>query len=744
MNKRVKEISGVLILGAAIVLLIMLLTYNPSDPSPWNNQSARLRPSNWFGRVGANISETLFQFLGFSSLLIPFALFIAGWNLIRKEEPGRNLSASAGFIVLILFLASFLTLLFGEFLYRGVSIRPGGYIGERIAFMLLPYLNWIGATLISLLLIILGIVISTQFSLSKAASLVAKGMSAVLRRVRLAYLRFWENRRKTKMRRDLIKKQVKKMEEERETLLHERKRDVLPEVSVPKKSPIVRPALKQQPLRFSDSDKYQSPPLMLLNSSSTASQVDEKELMEKAKVIADKLKEFDVTGSVVQIHPGPVVTTFEFKPEAGIKYARITSLVDDLCLALKAESIRIDRIAGKSTVGIEVPNRVKEIIYPRELLSSEKFQNAKSKLTLAIGKTIDGDTYVADLEKMPHLLIAGATGTGKSVALNNMITSILYKATPEEVKFILIDTKMLELGTYQDIPHLLIPVVTDPKQASVALKWATKEMENRYKQLALIYARNIEQFNQKLKQEGWARIKDETTSEEKELKPLPFIVIVIDELADLMMVSSIDVEESIMRLAQMARAVGIHLILATQRPSVDVITGIIKANFPARIAFRVSQKVDSRTIIDQNGAEQLLGMGDMLFLLPSSTRLMRLHGGFITEQESKKIADFLRKQGQPTYNESVLRYEEAEEAASERSDFAMERDSLYREAVRLVVTEGQASISHLQRRLRLGYARAARIIDMMEDDGIVGPADGSKPREVLVGLDYLDNMNHYS
>ncbi len=741
MRKIFREIFGVLSLFIALILLLSLISYNPADPSWWNNRPASMKASNWIGAVGANVSETFYQFLGLSSFLIAIALGVAGWNLLRKEEPGRNLSAGIGFFLLIFSLSSFLTLLFGSIPYRGVFIDSGGYLGEKISAIFISYMNWIGATIVSLLLIILGIIIATRFSPSKALSLFTKALSGLLQKLKLSFVRYRENRKKARMRKELIRKHARRMEEVKEAIEDERKREDLPlDVSIPRKMPAPKLPMKQKALKFGDAEKYNFPPLTLLNAVPASRQVDDKELMEKAKLIIDKLKEFDVNGTIVQIHPGPVVTTFEFKPEAGVKYAKITTLVDDLCLALKAESIRIDRISGKSTVGVEVPNRVKEIIYPRELISSEKFQHAKSKLSLALGKMIDGDSYIADLERMPHLLIAGATGTGKSVALNCMITSILYKAAPDEVKFIMIDTKMLELGTYQDIPHLLIPVVTDPKQASSALKWATKEMEDRYRKLAMLYARNIEQFNQKVKLEGRIKMLDESTKQEVELKPLPYIVIVIDELADLMIVSSIDVEESIMRLAQMARAVGIHLILATQRPSVDVITGIIKANFPARIAFRVSQKVDSRTIIDQNGAEQLLGMGDMLFLLPSSTRLIRLHGGLITEQESRKISDFLKTQGQPSYNNDVLKYDAEEETGAERADFVFEKDPLYKDAVRLVVTEGQASISHLQRRMRLGYARAARIIDMMEEDGIVGPPDGSKPRDVLVGIEYLNDL----
>ena len=480
---------------------------------------------------------------------------------------------------------------------------------------------------------------------------------------------------------------------------------------------------------------YKLPSTEMLTPPATRSEMAEAELMERARQLAEKCAEFNVSGQVKQISPGPVVTTFEFKPDPGVKYSRITNLVDDLCLALKAESVRIDRIPGKSTVGIEVPNSHREMIRLREVLESKRFHESKSKLTLALGKTIDGANYVADLAKMPHLLIAGATGAGKSVALNTILTSMLYKATPEEVKFILIDPKRLELGLYADIPHLLSPIVTDPKRASYALKWAVSEMENRYKRLASFGVRNIEQYNAEV--ESNSKRGSESIDEE-ETKPLPYIVVIIDELADLMMVSARDVEESITRLAQMARAVGIHLVLATQRPSVDVITGLIKANFPSRISFRVSSKVDSRTIIDTNGAEQLLGQGDMLFLPPGTSRLVRVHGAYIDEKEVKRIADFVRSQAAPAYDEHIG-LSEKELQGDEFSD--MKKDEKYDEAVRIVIEMGRASTSVLQRRLRIGYGRAASIIDMMEREGIVGPEDGSKPRQVLVKADFLERLD---
>ncbi|RPI48329.1 MAG: DNA translocase FtsK, partial [Acidobacteria bacterium] len=474
------------------------------------------------------------------------------------------------------------------------------------------------------------------------------------------------------------------------------------------------------------------PPLSLLDAPKTERKIDERELMDGARLLEDKCREFAVEGAVAQIHPGPVVTTFEFKPDAGVKYGKITGLADDLCLAMQAESVLIDRIPGKSTVGIQIPNHTREQISLRELLQSEMYQRSSSKLTLALGKTIHGEPYMTDLAVMPHLLIAGSTGTGKSVAINSMLSSILFRATPEEVRLIMIDPKRVELGMYEDIPHLMTPVVVDPKQAVNALRWAVKEMEERYKKLAAAGVRNIEQYNRNA-----AHMAKEAPGSDSEepLLPLPYIVVVIDELADLMMVARGDVEESIARLAQMARAVGVHLLLATQRPSVDVITGLIKANLPSRISFRVQSKIDSRTILDGNGAEQLLGRGDMLFMPPGSSRAVRLHGPYISEQESARLASFLRKQGKPVYNTSIT----AEEKKLDAMD--MEKDDLYDEAARIVVSSGQASISYLQRRLRIGFSRAARLVDMMEMDGLVSPGVGGKPREVLVDKGYFDEVD---
>jgi S-DNA-T family DNA segregation ATPase FtsK/SpoIIIE len=469
---------------------------------------------------------------------------------------------------------------------------------------------------------------------------------------------------------------------------------------------------------------YNMPSLDYLNSPPPRHEQADEELRNLATRVAEKCKEFNVTGKIEYICPGPVVTTYEFKPDPGVKYSRVTGLVDDLCLALKAESIRIDRVPGKAHVGIEVPNHQRDNIMLREVIESRHFKESNSKLTLALGKTIDGLNYVADLARMPHLLIAGATGTGKSVCLNSLVVSILYKARPDEVKFIMIDPKRLELGLYADIPHLATPIITDPKRAANALKWAVAQMEARYKELAKWGVRNIDGFNVEVMRRNMVEDFDD---EGQPWKTLPYIVIIVDELADLMMTAGHDVEEAITRLAQMARAVGIHLVLATQRPSVDVITGLIKANFPSRIALRTSSKVDSRTIIDANGAEQLLGRGDMLFLPPGTSRLIRVHGAYLDESEVGRIVAHIKGQGEPLYDETITQSEEESGGAGGAGG---ERDELFEQALRICVEMKRASTSVLQRRLRIGYGRAAAILDAMERDGFIGQADGARPRPI--------------
>jgi S-DNA-T family DNA segregation ATPase FtsK/SpoIIIE len=767
------EFVGVALFAAALIWIISLATYVPTDPVWFFSTGGHSNPANFAGRVGAFLAELSFQLVGYTAYFIPVVLVVAGWHYFWVRRLDAAGTKATGALLLCACVSGFLSLVVGTIEVSGEPFRAGGYAGQWFAGALSDYLNRTGSVIVVLTGMFLAVIVSTQFSFGRLfALLFAAGRHVAIQSY--ASFREWqEERRRQQQRRDVIAK-------------HTKKGGAPPEIKVPappaeaSPSPLAEPAaaraqrrrdseaapapasafgsaksfppakppkvtLPAPPLPLSDPEptakapaerrkgEYTLPPVALLDAPKTERKIDERELMDGARLLEEKCREFAVEGTVVQIHPGPVVTTFEFKPDAGVKYSKITGLAEDLCLAMQAESVLIDRIPGKSTVGIQIPNRNREQISLRELLESDVYRRSTSKLTLTLGKTIHGEPYMADLTAMPHLLIAGSTGAGKSVGINGMLTSMLYRATPDDVRLIMIDPKRLELGMYEDIPHLLTPVVVDPKQAANALRWAVREMEERYKTLAAEGVRNIEQYNRNVHH---ALAEKRTPPNGEMPKPLPFIVVVIDELADLMMVASNEVEESIARLAQMARAVGIHLILATQRPSVDVITGLIKANLPSRIAFRVASKIDSRTILDSNGAEQLLGRGDMLFLPPATSRFLRLHGPYISEQESARLASFLRKQGKPTYDESITA---EEKGAAEAVD--LEKDDLYDEAARIVVQSGQASISYLQRRLRIGFSRAARLVDMMEMEGLVSAAVGGKPREVLVDKAYFDEVD---
>ncbi len=739
------EIFGVLLLMLTALLLVCLVTFNPWDTS-FNTRSYQDIYENRAGKWGAAVSDWLFQFFGWPAFLLLLPPAVLGWNLIRGRRSSVPFLRALGFFLLL--AASCATLQIFHFPFREDSFEPGGLLGGILSGALVSNLNRTGAAIVVAGMFVLGLLAATSFSFASMLNREHREPKPV--RAGL-WKRFhsWRASRQPVRAVVNIKSPVTKPPET--TLRPAPIRPVAtPAATEPRVPAIVSTPEPPQPAPSPSgekpsrlSKKFALPSVELLTPAEGHFAVDEAELMERAHQLAGKCAEFDVHGSITQIHPGPVVTTFEFKPDAGIKYSKITGLVDDLCLGVKAESVRIDRIPGKATVGIEIPNAQREIIMLRELIESEVFRKSSSKLTLALGKLINGNVYVTELARMPHLLIAGATGAGKSVALNCMITSILYKATPEEVRFIFIDPKRLELGIYSDIPHLLTPIVTDPKEAANALRWATSEMEERYRKLALRGVRNIDHYNALIRSTGrqLSLLEGETGADGELEKTLPYLVLVIDELADLMMVSSREVEESISRLAAMARAVGIHLILATQRPSVDVITGVIKANFPCRVAFKVATKVDSRTIIDANGAEQLLGNGDMLFLPPGSARLTRIHGAYVSETEAQNIVEHLRRQGRPRYDDSVLRYGEEDEVDEAGNPLdGLGEDGLYRDAVRIVVSEGRASTSLLQRRLSIGYGRAAKLVDSMHRNGLVGPAEGSKPREVLVGLDFLDRL----
>jgi S-DNA-T family DNA segregation ATPase FtsK/SpoIIIE len=752
---------GFLGVTIAVLMALSLISYSPHDPSfNVSAQSPDLHSArNWIGPVGAYLSDLLFQGFGYAVFLLPVGVFLMGSQWFRSEtleSPGIKI---VGYSMLVLMVPAILTLWHIPEV-RG-AIPPGGLLGHLVAGGLIAAFNTIGANVVALAIFFVALFLTTKFSFIETHQTLRGPLSKLnfIAPLQERYYTWRENREQEQMRKRL--EQIKTVgrppipaqgmaevdasatvdQEEREESRHkepERPHTIVfssPEEKKPSSKNVASPRIAKGATSF----RLPSPDL--LRPAPHSEKIDEDELKECAHAIEQKCQEFDIGGRITQINPGPVVTTYELKPEAGIKYSRITGLADDLCLALKAESILIERIPGKSTVGIEVPNAHRQTIALREQIESAEFVNSPSKLTLALGKDLIGRNRVSDLAQMPHLLIAGSTGTGKSVFLNSLILSMLYKGSPDELKMVMIDPKRLELGLYEDIPHLLAPVVTDPKVASNVLRNATREMESRLKLLAERGVRNIDQYNRTFQKGQSLSLFDDT--ENSEHKPLPYIVIIIDELADLMMVDTSNVEESITRLAQMARAVGIHLILATQRPSVDVITGLIKANFPARISFRVASKVDSRTILDANGSESLLGRGDMLYLPAGSARLNRMHGPFVTEDEITAVCDHWRAQGKAVYNERLLEAPREESNAGPDGEPGSEEvdDALYQDAVRVVCEAGRASTSTLQRRLRIGYGRAARLIDIMEKDGIVGPPDGTKPREVLKAKDWMREVD---
>jgi S-DNA-T family DNA segregation ATPase FtsK/SpoIIIE len=638
--------------------------------------------------------------------------------------------------------------------------RPaGGLLGSITASGLVGMVGAAGAGIVLITLLLLALIFSTRLSLQSTAGSLGRRVKTAGAQGRLTWARLREQRRRRQIQRQAVRRQLNK-ESQAPRPTPERAPIVLrdtdqpagqtPSAPAPQAAPLPpRRQAAAQPERQltlpNPAGDFSLPPLTLLAHPEEQFPVDEAELKERARQLTEKLLEFGIGGEVMSIHPGPVITTYEFKPEAGIKVSKVTNLVDDLSMALRADSIRVERLAGKATIGIEVPNNQRETIRIREILEAPVFRESPARLPLALGKGIDGKPCTAALEKMPHLLIAGATGSGKSVALNSMIASILFRATPDEVKFIFIDPKMLELGIYEDIPHLICPVVTDASRASRVLRWAVAEMTRRYELLFKFGVRNLEQYNRMIRGAGAQGLRPVGKDGEEDMaaepaSKQPYLVIVIDELADLMMTSSKEVEASIQRLAQMARAVGIHLIVATQRPSVDVLTGVIKANFPCRMAFRVSSRTDSNVILDQKGAERLLGMGDMLFLPPGAATLQRVHGALLEEPEALRLIAYLKKQGKPVYNEEILK--EEDEATGPGGLPVLERDEMFEKAARLVVSMGQASVSNLQRRLALGYARAARLMDSLEAEGIVGPPEGSKPRQVLVPDDYFEEVDN--
>jgi len=706
-----KEIYGIILFFLVIFILISLLSYSPADPSI-NNARAAGQIHNLFGILGAHVAGLLIGLFGLGAFWIPILLLLASIHFFGNHPNKALVSTLTGGIILVVITGALLSLRQNQIILFGHKFSTGGIVGIPFKAFLVKYTNFAGSAIILILLWIIGFILATGFSLIAFGKRVWRWMSILNDRLTT----FWLKR---KQRRDRAKKRVRADKGK-----SAKRAKTIKIKSKPAKPIKTVPPAKQEVFDFMQSGKgYQVPPFKILRDpDEPPASSDDKNLRMQSQLLEKKLEDFGVHGKVVAVSPGPVITTYEYEPAAGVKINKIVNLADDLSLALRAISIRIVApIPGKAVVGIEVPNINREKVRFKEIVASPVFEKSKSKLTICLGKDIVGNPVVAALDKMPHLLIAGATGTGKSVALNAMICSLLYKATPDDVKLIMVDPKRIELSSYDGIPHLITPVVIDAKKATNALFWAVREMERRYELLSKMNTRNIGQYNKKI-------ASNEKPEEAGDWQKLPYVVIVIDELADLMMLASRDVEVTLTRLAQMARAAGIHLILATQRPSVDVLTGIIKANFPTRLTFQVSSKTDSRTIIDTNGAENLLGSGDMLFLPPGTAKLQRIHGAYISEGELVQITKFLRAQAKPEYDDQVTEAAAVDAAADEEQEY----DERYDDAVALVTKTRQASISMIQRHLRVGYNRAARMVEVMEKEGVVGPSDGVKPREVLV------------
>ncbi len=720
-----KEILGIILIFALVFTAVSLLSFDPLDPSINRVRSSSGQVRNLFGPVGAHTAGLLVAVFGLGAFGIPIVLLIITPYVLKEYPSNVTLLTLGGGLLLVVATGGLLSAYQADYLLFGKRFSSGGIVGMTFASMALRYAGATGGLIFLIAVWTVAFIMTTRVSFISLGELFVRLSKGLFARVKTGLV-IWRQRRDKARRRAEIGKKL------------------LPAKDAPIR--IVERApkpIKEVPIRRQEAFEFMGPGQgfrlpsinLLEGSESDIKAMDRESLQMQSRLLEKKLSDFDVSGRVAAVSPGPVVTMYEYEPAPGIKINKIVNLADDLALALRAESIRIVApIPGKGHIGIEVPNEQREIVRLKDIIASETFQRSKSKLSLALGKGIVGDPVVADLSKMPHLLIAGATGSGKSVALNAMICSILYQATPAEVKLLLIDPKRIELSVYEGIPHLISPVVVDARKAPRALHWVVHEMEHRYTVMAEKGVRDIHQFNKRVVKEKQAlkHSKGSVDSPPNETvgteEPMPLILIVIDELADLMLVASRDVELALTRLAQMARAAGIHLLIATQRPSVDVLTGIIKANFPTRISFQVSSRTDSRTILDTNGAENLLGNGDMLLLPPGTAKLQRIHGAYISEPEIRVLIEFLKKQQKPIYKEDILKPLPENADESDKDEY----DEKYDQAVALVTETRQASISMIQRRLRVGYNRAARMIEMMEREGVVGQSDGSKPREVLV------------
>lgn len=710
---RKEEIKAVLLIAVCVLSLISLLSFSPNDIA-FNTTDVNLKVQNLAGTLGAYFAFfTLFS-VGYGAYLIPILSLIWAFGIFKNALTQNIALRIFGSLVLFLTTGATLSLLY---IYNSsLRIKAGGIAGLLFSEMLFKYFGKLGSYIIVLTLFILSLLLATESLIlpliralaAKTIDLIKGGAKEEVDDEDVDE----EEEERPSLFKPVIERIVKK--KEAKIKINEAKK-IIPQVNEPFK-PLMSSA---------SSGDYNLPSLSLLREPVDENSTETREsLQSQAVILEGTLGDFGVEAKVVQIDKGPVVTRYELQPAAGVKVQRIVALSDDIALAMKALSVRVVApIPGKDRVGIEVPNSKMNIVNLREILASDTFTHTKSKLTLALGKDIAGGPVVSDLGTMPHLLIAGTTGSGKTVCVNSIIISMLFHATPDEIKFIMVDPKMVELAPYNGLPHLLCPVITNAKKASAALNWTVSEMEARYQILANETVRNIDAYNKKV----------------DEVKKMPYIVVVIDELADLMVVASQEIESAITRLSQLSRAVGIHIILATQRPSVDVITGVIKANFPTRISFKVASKVDSRTVLDANGADKLLGRGDMLFLPPGTSRLIRAQAPLVTDEEIEKIVEFIKNQKPAIYNESILKEQDKAQAAG--NVLANKSDAMYPEAIKVVLGTKHASVSMIQRRLRLGYTRAARLIDAMEAEGIVGPYRGSKPREILVDPDeYINSI----
>lgn len=733
-NKRVREIKGVICLALALFLFLCLLSYSPKDPSFTHFVAEGNSTHNLTGPFGSYAADAILRLLGVAAFLIPLALLACAFQYFLRPAFFLIAQRVIGFSFLTLAVSGLsAALITGGITVYGEKLKAGGLVGAGILRILLGYFNPAGTYIILILILIVALFFTIEFSLVSVSERISKRLrqSAAMTRDRLQLLfKRIASRPKPEPRLAPVIEQT----------------EPLPKKAKPKK-------IEQTHFDFTklkSDGRFQLPPFTLLEESPQKdTRVKRDHLITNSRILEKKLADFGVEARVVEVLPGPVITMYELEPASGVKINRITNLSDDLALALMAPSIRIlAPIPGKSVIGIEIPNLKREPVYLKDVLNHDSFTQSSLRLPIALGVDFVGTPVIADLARMPHLLIAGTTGSGKSVALNAMICSILFRAQPDDIKFLMVDPKRLELSSYEGIPHLMHPVVVDPKKASQVLRWTVEEMERRYKVISMLGVKSIDAYNEMIVTSGKSKAApaprkaaaDSHTGDAAPSDPakgnapfeharLPYIIVVIDELADLMMVAPRDVEDSLTRLAQMARAAGIHLIIATQRPSVDVITGLIKANFPTRISFKVSSKIDSRTIIDQPGAEQLLGAGDMLFIPPGTSKLTRIHGAYVSDPEISRVVDFIKMQAQPTYDASIERFEfESAQAQHDEDGF----DEKYDEAVALVGELGQASISLVQRYMKIGYNRAARMIEQMEREGIVGPSDGAKPRKVLI------------